>query len=124
MEKSSFINHILYSSGSSTNKNTRTGASTIIDIYKAANLVAEEDGKIIATQVDGSEEGNYITPEDVAEPAQMVSPKAETDKPPYVVTSSGTNVTININLNIGVDDLDDLPNKLVNLINAIKQEQD
>ena len=29
MERTEFVNHILYSSGSSTNNNTRTGASTI-----------------------------------------------------------------------------------------------
>lgn len=48
MEKTSFINHIIYSSGSNNNNNTRAGASTIIEIYKVAGLVQETDGKIVA----------------------------------------------------------------------------
>ena len=45
MEKTSFINHILYSSGNGNNNNSRAGASTIIEIYKVAGLVQEADGK-------------------------------------------------------------------------------
>ena len=48
MDKSGFVNHILYSSGNSNNNGTRTGANTIIEIYKTANFIIEDDGKIVS----------------------------------------------------------------------------
>ncbi len=116
MEKSSFVNHILYSSGSNTNNNTRAGANTIIEILKYANLIIEQDGKISACEIqdDGVEETcresvdnspniDYVS---VIESKQM--------------QSSGLNITININIDVKENELDTLSDKIKKLVEGLR----
>ena len=59
MDKTALINHILYSAGSTTSA-SKVGANTIIEIFKDAGMVREEDGKILAVEkenvIDTNEE--------------------------------------------------------------------
>ena len=41
-----FVNHIVYSSGIATSNNSRSGAGTIIEIFKQTGIIDEIDGKI------------------------------------------------------------------------------
>lgn len=122
MEKSSFINHILYSSGSNTNNNTRAGAATIIEIYKTAKLVEEIDGKIVALDVakDSNEMGNVVS-EGALQTITNTEP--DTQFPIKSIKMAGTNITININLSPSMDDLDVLPEKLIRLINTLNEKE-
>lgn len=117
LEKTEFVNHILYSSGSSTNNSTRAGANTIIEIYKVAQLVAEEDGKITPLDVGNEDtetrnthavQGNNIPSETVSMPVQTI-------------TTSRANINISINLNVTLEDFDVLPEKIKSLINSINE---
>jgi len=115
MEKSEFVNHILYSSGSSTNNNTRTGANTIIEIYKVAKLVTEEDGKIIPLKEENDEiksNNDYAT--------HINTSSGEISAIPIrTINTSSAKINITINLNITLEDLDILPEKIKALINSI-----
>ena len=121
MEKTSFVNHIIYSSGSSNNNSTRAGASTIIEIYKIAGLVQESDGKIIA-----------IDDENVVIPSVNSTANSNTNPVEQVVSVPTTTVqipqaaftntiTININIDVSVDEVDSLSQKIKNLIESLKQ---
>lgn len=121
MEKTSLVNHILYSSGSSNNNSTRAGASTIIEIYKVAGLVQEADGKIIALEDD-----ELVAPEVSSSIAQVTfSSEQNTTIPstsiqlPQQAIAGG--ITININIDVSVDEIDTLSEKIRNLIENLKQ---
>ncbi|MCI8510191.1 MAG: hypothetical protein HFJ06_16820 [Lachnospiraceae bacterium] len=116
MEKSSFINHILYSSGSSNNNNTRAGASTIVEIYKVAGLVEENDGKIIALDEESIDVNDYT---DVVAKKEQNSETSQPVKSTQVY--SDKKIIININIDAKVEDLDVLSDKLKNLIENINQ---
>ncbi len=121
MEKTSLVNHILYSSGSSNNNNTRAGASTIIEIYKVAGLVQEADGKIVAF-----EDEDVVVPEvsysmnQAAHSSEQTSniPAASIQIPQKAMTGG---ITININIDVSVDEIDTLSEKIKSLIENLKQ---
>ena len=120
MEKASFINHILYSSGSSNNNSTRAGASTIIEIYKVAKLVEESDGKIIA--IDTEEVQTY----DINLPStEKTFVEQTTNSFSATLQNSQANsapaITININVNVTVDEIDSLSDKLKILIDTLNK---
>ena len=46
MDRTSFINHIVYSSGQKDTKQNRTGANAIVEILKSISMLIDEDGKL------------------------------------------------------------------------------
>lgn len=46
MDRSSFINHIIYSSGLKDTKESRAGAGALIEIFKSVGVLLEVDGKL------------------------------------------------------------------------------
>ena len=46
MDRSSFINHIIYSSGLKDAKESRAGAGALIEIFKSVGVLSEVDGKL------------------------------------------------------------------------------
>lgn len=117
MEKTSFINHIIYSSGSNNNNTTRAGASTIIEIYKIAGLVQETDGKIVAY------EDEEISPVIVSntESCSNSIPSQPIAKKQVKIDNCDKQIVINININTSVDELDSLSEKLLMLLDSLKQ---
>lgn len=115
MEKNSFINHILYSSGNGANKNTKAGANTVIEIYKTAGLVTETDGKITACEVE--EGSNTENTTDLSQTSQANEPVNEQQF--SLTTSSGISVNVNINIDVKFEELDELPAKIRILLNNI-----
>ena len=121
MERTEFVNHILYSSGSSTNNNTRTGASTIIEIYKVAQLITEDDGKIIATERD-----TLVKNEDSRGPQSTMGETNSTDVisvpvPLPSVTTTHSSISLNINLDVSLEDFDLLNEKIKLLIKSLNE---
>lgn len=116
MEKTSFINHIIYSSGSNNNNNTRAGASTIIEIYKVAGLVQETDGKIVA--VDIEERSPELTTAEELSNNTVSQPVAEKQTK---ANNCDRQIVINININASVDELDSLSERLISLLDNLKQ---
>ena len=118
MEKTSFINHIIYSSGSSNNNNTRAGASTIIEIYKVAGLVQEADGKIVA--IDENEIVS-LNASSVSTGSENLGDRiVETPITSVQPTQSAENrITLNININVSLDEMDTLTEKIKSLIESL-----
>ena len=116
MEKSSFINHILYSSGSSNNNNTRAGASTIVEIYKVARLVEENDGKIIALDEENIGVDDFVY--DVVNKDQNTGTNQSCK---LAQVYSDNKIIININIDAKVEDIDVLSDKLKKFIENIKR---
>jgi hypothetical protein len=115
MDKSSFISHILYSSGTNPNASAKAGANTIIEIFKCAGLIDDVDGKIrLIEQI----------------PQEMsIEDKATTNNEVAIINNSReestikNNITININLNINTtgENLDVISARLVDLIDSLKE---
>jgi len=121
MEKTSLVNHILYSSGSSNNNSTRAGASTIIEIYKVAGLVQEADGKIIALEDEelAPHEANGSAVQATFSSEQPANMPAASIQLPQQGIAGG--ITININIDVSVNEIDTLSEKIKNLIESLKQ---
>lgn len=121
MERTEFVNHILYSSGSSTNNNTRTGASTIIEIYKAAQLIIEDDGKIIATERDtlAKNEDSRVPQSTMGETnsANVISVPVSIPS----ATTTHSSISININLDVSLENFDLLHEKIKLLIKSLNE---
>lgn len=114
MEKSAFLNHIVYSSGATTTKHAKTGASTLIDLFELAGFITEQDGQISAIDFEADppldNSNSTVTNEGVSAPSS-ISVIPSVTKP---------NFTINININVSIDELDQLPDKIANLVEQVK----
>ena len=115
MDKTSFINHIIYSSGQNDNKKTRTGAGAIIDIMKSVSLIDETDGKItvidnaVALVGEKKEESSIEKTEN-----DIIIEKRK-------IYGNNASVVININVNCGVNELDDLACKIKKILETINE---
>ena len=117
MEKTAFINHIVYSSGSSAGKHARTGAATLVELLKVAGLVSEQDGQITATEENAS---NF----QFVEKKEDVQPDLENhyeEVRSQVACTSHETINVNININVSLDELDLLSEKLKMLIENLKE---
>lgn len=116
MDKSAFINHILYSAGSTTSA-SKVGANTIIEIFKDAGMVTEEDGKISAIEKENVINAN----QEIKQNNQIKN----TEQTIYIYDDKqikdGTVININININASVDQLDDLSEKIKLLLKSINE---
>lgn len=116
MDRTGLINHILYSAGSTTGS-AKVGANTIIEIFKAANLVTEEDGKIktvMETAINDKPKSDGQKSED--EKAQI--PVLNTTK---LISSTGSIVNININIDASVGEIEELSEKIKLLLESISE---
>lgn len=115
MEKTAFVNHIVYSSGSTAGKNSKTGALTLVELFKIAGFISEQDGQVTAI-----EETNSMT-EFVSSAEQNETPiprQACVNVESTFRTQSS--ICVNININVTVAELDGLSEKLKNLIDSLK----
>lgn len=74
MTEKDFSNHILYVSGQKNTSGNRTGARCVVDVLLAANLLQEENGRLVVSSAPAKE-----TPEDLkpATPAATQPAAAE-----------------------------------------------
>ena len=115
MDKASFVNHIIYSSGQNDNKKTRTGATAVIDIMKSVSLIDETDGKITvienALALSSEEKAESLT--EKSDDSILVGQRK--------IYGNNASVVININVNCSVDELDDLACKIKELLKTINE---
>lgn len=119
MDRTSLVNHIVYSSGLKDNKEIRAGAGAIIEIFKSVGIFEEADGKITV-----KDEDSPLTPiEDNshANKSNDTSPTHQKECTRLVGMSSQAGVTINININCTAEDLDTLGEKIKKLMEQIEQ---
>lgn len=115
MDKTALINHIMYSAGSTTSA-SKVGANTIIELFKDAGMAMEEDGKILAISKDYSVEEN----EKEASP-QIIDDEPSVKMSDVKQVKNGANAVVNININVTIDQLDELSDKIRLLLNAINE---
>ena len=117
MDRSSFLNHIIYSSGQKDTKQNRTGAGAIIEIMKSVNILNETDGKLTIAETSEIEKNTNHT--------GVVSQSAteKTASQSFKVSSPqiGNSIVININIDCSVSDLDNLAEKINSLLNGLSQ---
>lgn len=117
MDETAFQNHIAYSSGQKNNSYTKTGSITVVEIFKIANLVKEDDGKLIYTGDDSDiiRERSTKTSEKVWDLNKDVKQDTQTKT---VHEKNGRNVNINIEIKINPtsEELENLGPKLKKII--------
>ena len=116
MDKTALINHILYSAGATTSA-SKVGANTIIEIFKDAGMVREEDGKILAVE----KENVIDTNEEIEQNNQIKDTEQNVKIYDDKKIKNGTVVNININIDASVDQLDELSEKIKQLLNSINE---
>ncbi|WP_137719282.1 hypothetical protein [Methylobacillus flagellatus] len=69
MTEKDFSNHVLYVSGQKNTSGNKTGARCVVDVLLAANLLQEENGKLVVSSTPAQETPADLKPE-VPEPTQ------------------------------------------------------
>lgn len=117
MEKSAFLNHIVYSSGASTTNHAKTGAATLIDLFELAGFIEEKDGQICSVVNSGEVEETNSSLQ-----ANVLNNTIQVPVSSAPISQVGTNViNININIDVSVENLDELTEKLKNLVEQLKR---
>lgn len=115
MDRTNFLNHIIYSSGQKDTTKNRTGANAVIEILKSVNVINEVDGKLTVTEIMEAEESEQIVTDETIDTSQT------TRHNPHTVTNIQTEqpITINININCSVSEMDELTDKIQKLIKGL-----
>lgn len=121
MDSQTLEAHIAYSAGQPKKRQFMTGARTVIDILKAAELIVEVDGKYLLKDpgdVPGAHADSPAQNETLREP-QMIS---QPPRPPIALpvdTSQRVQINIQININCTPDDIPELGTQVKALIQEI-----
>lgn len=116
MDRASFLNHIVYSSGLKDTKQNRTGAGAVIEILKDVAILNETDGKLTVTEeslLNGEEAENLTNKERISDEQHTT---ACVEATPVCGKNS---VVINININCNVEEIDALSEKIKGLLRSI-----
>jgi hypothetical protein len=116
MDRTSFINHLVYSSGQKDTKQNRTGASAIVEILKSVSILIDEDGKLSVNDSSIQEENELI---DNSKQEIKENKNEKSVMTPQVITTSMGNIQININISCSVNELDELSDKLEKLLEKL-----
>ena len=118
MDRTSFLNHIIYSSGQKDTKANRTGAGAIIEVLKSVCILFETDGKLTVGEINIATKS-----EESCNSAEQLSSTDSVTTTNIPVTSYkvGSAVTININIECAVSEIDELADKIQKLIKGISE---
>lgn len=117
MDRTSFLNHIIYSSGQKDTKQNRTGANAVIEILKSVNVINEVDGKLTITENTEVEKV-----EQIANNEPIDTPQTTRSNPfPITTIQSKGAITININIDCSVAEIDELADKIQKLIKGLSE---
>ena len=117
MDRTSFLNHIIYSSGQKDTKQNRTGANAVIEILKSVNVLNEADGKLTVAEITEVEKVEQTASNEQIDTTQV------TRSNPIPVTTIQTKgaITININIDCSVAEIDELADKIQKLIKGLSE---
>jgi hypothetical protein len=119
MDKAGFINHIIYSSGQKETSRNKAGAGALVEILKAAEIVYENDGKILINEdtVDKKISNPVSTTTDSL-PVRANAVYVET------IEKNNSAFVLNINLNIScnANEIGEVSSKLKMLIKEMSEE--
>ena len=119
MDRTSFINHIVYSSGQKDTKQNRTGANAIVEILKSISMLIDEDGKLSVYEGSIPEEIGLHS-NNLQEVKGVENGQKKVLVPQITATSVG-NIQININISCNVGELDELSEKLGNFFISLNE---
>jgi hypothetical protein len=100
MEVSTFHAHVAYTAGQPKRPQVMTGARTVTEILRAAGLLKEEDGRLIAlTGTEGTTKADVPAP-----PLESVTVDTSAQRPALIQRSLlvGASGRVNINIEISV----------------------
>ena len=114
MDRTSLLNHIVYSSGQKDTKQNRTGAGALIEIFKSVSILDETDGKLTVIEAEQSTDGKAM--QDIENTSQVM----ENDNVRKGISlPTESNIHININIECKVAELDELSDKISNLLEKV-----
>ncbi|WP_447928709.1 hypothetical protein [Vreelandella sp. EE27] len=124
MDENILQSHIAYSAGQPKKSQYMTGAKTLVDILRAAQLIKEKDGKFVISRSDNVREEDISNHEkqSVEQPIAIVgSQPTEIPVASFSRDHAQAEVKININVSVecSIDDLDDLGSKIKEIINQV-----
>lgn len=117
--------YVAHAAGQPRNKPVMAGASAIIEICKAAGLLQEEAGELLATFEGELEpaslaaEADYGAPSDPPKPVETSLTEAAT-----VAQSGGTTINIHLHVRCTPEELEDLAPRLKTLLSEISPAGD
>lgn len=95
MDRSSFINHIIYSSGLKDAKESRAGAGALIEIFKSVGVLSEVDGKL--SVLDEPSSARVSVASNTISAEQTHSEPVAQQALPVATISAKNSIVININ---------------------------
>lgn len=132
MDEATLTSHIAYSAGQPKKPQFMTGARTIIDILRGAELIVEQDGKFTVTDSEAYNAGT--SDKDESRPPKSAIAATEPVVLPLIsdkssaATSAAVNINIEIKVSCALEDLEILGIKLRKLVSEIhgnkEQEED
>ena len=125
MESSALVAHIAYNAGEKKTKTVMTGARTVLDILTAADLIKEEDGKIVPVDRSSSKNEKNVDPTDITT-INIEKERALENKTIRYTTSSQQGISVNVDVRIQTtpSELDDLALKLKSFLKQITEIED
>jgi hypothetical protein len=124
MDSSALESHIAYSAGEAKSSQVMTGARAVVDILRAAGVVREQDGQLVASEISGSSqgsgEGSYL-PEVPLQPLAAVTQVAV---PATIVPTRGTSLHIELRIDAKPSELDGLGRRICKLLQELSGERE
>lgn len=119
MDQSTLQAHIAYSAGQPKRPATLTGASTIIEVLRTADLLHEQDGKLVVAQGKASYVGTAPVQQDAA-----VAPQPQIRATPIEFLSAAVETSVSVRLDVQVvckpDDLEGLGARIRAVLDEIR----
>lgn len=117
MDRTSFLNHVIYSSGQKDTKQNRAGSNAVIEILKSVNVLNEADGKLTVAAITEVEKADQTATNEQIDAPQV------THSTPLSATTIQTKgaITININIDCSVTEIDELSEKIQKLIKGLSK---
>ena len=119
--------YIAHAAGQPRNKPVMNGAGAIVEILKAAGMLKEEAGELVATfdeqQQDlTSEDGSPARTSEAEEPVVSVTVGGDTDAPSGASTGTRPTVSIHVQVRCTADEIDELAPRLKALLRELSTE--
>ena len=121
MDRTNFINHIIFSSGQGATNKNKAGAGAIMEIFKQAGFISEDDGKILFKQATTKSDKKPITVDKINEDIPIETKKITIVDKKQLISNDKIQIILNVNINASASDLDTLPKKIKSLIEEINK---
>ena len=114
MDEATALSHVAYTAGAAKSAATKTGAATIVEILKAAELVTEQDGKLIAdSRAQNADDSSPVLPASGVGAAVMVAVPSSAVAVSVPMTSQpAISISIQVSVTCSPEELDGLGPRL------------